>query len=199
MANKIDDDADAGKVADPFDPAALRLSQDFVAMAGVKKELTTVRVQKPNKQSWFRVHPDEAYRVPAMAAIHIKEDNEYYVVDPPLIPSLADELVYVALYTVITRHGDVSLWPIPLPPTDGKDLEWWKSARDAATRAMTRWVRLVPKKSLSAYQLLVGPEHMAEPIWPDKSLRDLLEIALGQSYLIRTLDHPAIKRLRGLA
>src|SRR5262249_35973629 len=30
----------------PFDPDALRLSQDFLGMAGVKKELTTARAKK---------------------------------------------------------------------------------------------------------------------------------------------------------
>ena len=34
--------------ADPFDLDALRVSQDFAAMAGVKKQLITVPVRKPN-------------------------------------------------------------------------------------------------------------------------------------------------------
>jgi hypothetical protein len=48
---------------DPFDPARLRLSQDFSAAIGVKKLLTTVPVRKPSKEWFVRCHPDPAYRI----------------------------------------------------------------------------------------------------------------------------------------
>src|SRR5262245_49032803 len=48
---------------DPFDPAALRLSEDHAANLGVKKALLTVPVRKPDKSWWVRVHPDEKYRL----------------------------------------------------------------------------------------------------------------------------------------
>src|SRR5262249_8354027 len=51
---------------DPFDLTALRLSQDFVSMFGVKKLITTVRAKKPNKQDFFRVHPSPDYRAPVL-------------------------------------------------------------------------------------------------------------------------------------
>ena len=38
----------------PFSPDALRLTQDFVGLAGVKKELTTCRAKRPGKHTWFR-------------------------------------------------------------------------------------------------------------------------------------------------
>jgi hypothetical protein len=53
----------APSVGDPFDLSNLRLTQDFVGTAGVKKLLTTVPVGKPNKQDFFRVHPDPEYRM----------------------------------------------------------------------------------------------------------------------------------------
>ena len=40
----------------------LRLSQDFADTVGVKKEILTVPVRKPDRQSFVRVHPDESYR-----------------------------------------------------------------------------------------------------------------------------------------
>ena len=39
---------------DPFDPAALRISQDFAASAGVEQVLATVPVRKPGKQDFVR-------------------------------------------------------------------------------------------------------------------------------------------------
>jgi hypothetical protein len=188
----------SGPAVNPFDPNALRLSQDFIGMAGEKKELTVVRVRKPSKQDWFRVHPDEAFRG-TFGMIHLKEEGEYYMVAPEMAPALTNEMVHVSLYTVINRQGVVSLWPIPLPPPDGKDNDWWVSARDAAARAMTRWIRITPNKSLGANEIMTGPDNMAEPEWPKKTLAELFQIAFGQGLLVDRLDHPVVKRLRGLA
>jgi hypothetical protein len=185
---------------DPFDPEALRLTQDFSGIVGVKKELTTVRLKRPGKQTWFRCHPSPEYRISPLATIQLKDEGECYVVAPVLVPELSNEIVFVTLYTVIDRHSVVSLWPIPLPPPDGKDNEWWLSAREAAERAMTSWTRIVSNRQLGAYELFTAPPGIPEPEWPeDKSLRDLLKVALGPGYLVDSLEHPLVKRLRGLA
>ncbi len=52
-----------GAAPDPFDPAALRIGQDFAALADVKPILATVPARKPNKQDYVRVHPSEYYRL----------------------------------------------------------------------------------------------------------------------------------------
>src|SRR4051812_18709708 len=73
---------------DPFDPAALRLTQDFSASVGVQKALLAVPVRKPDK-SWFvRVYPDETYRLQT-AVIELKEDRETYLVAPALWSALS--------------------------------------------------------------------------------------------------------------
>src|SRR3954453_13497767 len=113
--------------ADPFSPEALRLSQDFVGLVGVKKELTTLPVRKPNKQSWFRVHPAPEYRLSPLGVINLKDDNECYVVTPALATALANDMTNVTLYTVVDRFGVAWLWPVPLPPTEGKYNSWWAS------------------------------------------------------------------------
>ena len=185
---------------DPFDPEALRLTQDFSGIVGVKKELTTVRLKRPGKQTWFRTHPSPEYRISPLATIQLKEDGECYVVAPPLVPELTNEITSVTLYTVIDRYGVVSLWPVPLPPPDGRDNDWWLSAREAAERAMTSWTRIVSNRQLGAYEYFRAPPGIPEPEWPkDKSLRDLLKVALGPGYLVDSLEHPLVKRLRGMA
>jgi hypothetical protein len=183
--------------ADPFDPAALRLSQDFVGLSGVKKLITTVRAKKPNKQDFFRVHPSPDYRATVLM-IHIKEDQEYFLVVPALAQALDGETVAKTVYTVINRQGVVSLWPVTLPPADGKDSDWWKSERDAAERAMVKWVRVKPNMSLGANEILEGPASMAEPEWPDLPYKELLRIAFD-GRLVDRIDHPVVKRLRGLS
>src|SRR5262249_35861443 len=78
---------------DPFDPAALRLSQRFTAAAGVKRALISVPVRKPDK-SWFvRTHPDPAYRLET-AVIELKEAREVYLVAKALWAELEAEATF---------------------------------------------------------------------------------------------------------
>jgi hypothetical protein len=74
-------DTSTATAPDPFDLSALRLSQNFLETAGVKKQLLTVPVRKPNPQDFVRVHPDPAYRADLLA-VELKDDRETYVVRP---------------------------------------------------------------------------------------------------------------------
>ncbi len=48
---------------DPFDLASLRLDQKYTDGVAVRKLITMIRVGKPQKQHFVRVHPDPAYRI----------------------------------------------------------------------------------------------------------------------------------------
>jgi hypothetical protein len=54
---------EAGPALDPFDPEALRMSQDFGVELGVQKVLLTVPVRKPDKAWFVRVHPAKEYEL----------------------------------------------------------------------------------------------------------------------------------------
>jgi len=43
------------------------------------------------------------------------------------------------LHTAINRQGIVFFWPVRLPSSDGRDMNWWKSAREAAALATREW------------------------------------------------------------
>ena len=182
--------------ADPFDLGALRVSQDFAAMAGVKKQLNNVPVRKPNKQDFVRVHPDESYRV-TLHVIVLQDDREVYVVRPDLYAALNNEVVTVTLFTAINRQGVVFLWPVRLPSSDGKTNAWWTSARMAAEQAMAKWVRVSANQSLKAYEVLTAESCTHEPEWPEQSLQELIRIAF-RDQLVDSIDHPVVKRLRSL-
>jgi hypothetical protein len=132
--------ASATTVGDPFDLSNLRLTQDFVGTAGVKKLLKHVPVGKPGKQDFVRVHPSPEYRM-ELAVIEFKEDRETFLLPLPIAKQLPGEFTMVTLYTVINRLGVVRLWPVSLPTPDGRINEWHRSAAEAAELAMTRWVR----------------------------------------------------------
>lgn len=180
---------------DPFDLDKLRLDQSFVESAGVKKLLTKVPVQKPDRQSFVRVHWSEKYRM-ALAVILLKEDSETFLLPPHIARELPGEFVMVMMRTVITRQGTVFLWPIPLPDADGKINEWHKSAAEAAEHAVKRWVRIVSNKAIRGYDLIEADGTIADPKWPDVSFQELVRIAF-RDRLVDRPDHPVIKRLRG--
>jgi hypothetical protein len=184
---------------DPFDPAALRLSQDYAASMNVKKALLSIPVRKPDK-SWFvRVHPSEEYRLQT-AVIELKEDRETYLVAQALWPDLAGESTFSprSLFTAINRQGVLFLWPIRLPGPDGRVDEWSRTALEAAQLAAQGWVRVTANLSLGAYEVLQATGQLGEPDWPVLPFAELLRIAFKERY-IASLDHPVLRRLRGEA
>lgn len=182
--------------ADPFDPEALRLSQDFSSSLGVKKALLSVPVRRPSREWFVRVHPDEAYRLQT-AVVELKETREVYLVSPALWSGLAGESTFSprALYTAVNRQGVVFLWPIRLPGPDGRVDEWSRTALEAADLATRTWVRLQANMSLAAYDVTYA-ERLPDPEWPDLPFRELLRIAFKDRF-IPSIDHPVLRQLRG--
>jgi hypothetical protein len=179
----------------PFDPASLRLDQSFTEGAAVKKQLTTAPVRKPHKQDFVRVHPDPNWRLTPAAVLEVKEDREYYLVMPHMVEELREEIVPVTLFTTITRQGTLFLWPCRLP-SDGKRNDWHRSALEGAELAMTQWIRVMANMDLGAYEFLVALSEMSDPKWPDVTFPEVLRIAFRDN-VIGSLDHQAVKRLRG--
>jgi hypothetical protein len=182
---------------DPFDIASLRLNPSFLETAGVKKLLTTVPARRPSPQDFIRVHPAPEYRE-NFAMIDLKDDREDYLVRPEVLQELAGEVVFKTVFTAVNRQGVVFLWPIRLPAPDDRKNEWPRSAREAAELAMTRWVRVKANMSLGAYEITIAESAMADPIWPELSYQELVRIAY-RDRMVTTIDHPVVKRLRGLA
>ena len=182
---------------DPFAPENLRLSQSFNEMVGVKKILTTVPVRKPGAQDFVRVRLGPEYRE-NFPIIDLKDDREEFVVTAALVPELLSEIINKTLYLSINKQGTVFFWPVRLPMPDGKDIDWWRSGRDAADRATRTWVRVRANMNLGAYDIFEAGATLGEPEWPELSYWDLVKIAF-KDHLIADLDHPVIKRLRGLA
>jgi hypothetical protein len=182
---------------DPFDPANLRLSQDFSAHLGVKKALLTVPVRKPDKAWFVRAHPDEGYRLQT-AVLELKEERETYLVAPALWPDLAAEATFSPrmLLTATNRQGVLFLWPIRLPGHDGKLDDWNRSALEAAQLAQEQWVRVTANMPLGAYEVFVATGQHPDPRWPEQPFADLLKAAF-KDRLIDSLEHPVLRKLRG--
>jgi hypothetical protein len=180
---------------DPFDPAALRLDPSFES-PGVKKLLMTVPVKKPSSQHFVRVHSDLEFRG-NFAVIDLKDDREVYLLTPAAAAQLPGEYKQCMLFTSITRQGTIFLWPVTLPGSDGKTNEWHRSAAEAAALAQERWIRVKANMNLGAYEIYAAEAPLPDPEWPDYTFRELLRTAFKDRF-VDSLDHPVIKKLRGL-
>jgi hypothetical protein len=188
------DDKQAAETLDPFRPENLRLSQSALHVAAAKKLLTTVPVRKPHKQDFVRVHPTEMENVALM-----EFEREFYLIVPAVLPELSDSEYFTAtLHVAINRQKVVFLWPVRLPGLDGKQMEWHVSAAEAATRAMSNWVRMTANMDLGAYEIFEARAIISEPEWPEQTFWDLVKIAF-RNRLIQDMDHPVIQKLKGLA
>src|SRR5437867_5444625 len=111
---------------DPFDPEALRLSQDFGSMVGVKKILTAVPVRKPNRQEFVRVRPGDEWRI-ATGILTDQVDRSTYLVDRTLWAELNGDLRPAMLFSAVSKQGSFFLWPVLLPGPDGRVSTWHES------------------------------------------------------------------------
>ncbi len=183
--------------SDPFDPENLRLDPSYLKEPVAKKLLVSVRVGKPHKQHFIRVHPRESYRQLA-AIIELDEDRETYLVARPLIKELGEsEYVFATLHVYFTRHGTVGIWPVKMPSSDGRQNAWHTTAIAAVEEAMKRWIRVVPNMHSKSNDVLAALENLSDPEFPELPLNELLRIAF-KDRIVDKLDHPVIRKLRGM-
>lgn len=194
--DRENDPTDRIEANDPFNPNRLRLSQRFSQGTDVRRALVTVPVRKPSAQEFFRVHPDEAWRLDT-ALIEIKADREAYLVAPEIWPLFPNECKPRTLYATIDRRNVITLWHVRLPDENGRLDDWSRSAHEAAHLATATWVRMSADMALGAYRIDVAVGEFPEPVWPsDVTFADLLRIAF-KGKMIEDLDHPVLRRLRG--
>ncbi len=180
---------------DIFSPNNLRIKQDFIEQASVKKLLTTVPVRKPDKQWFVRVRQEADYWL-EVATINLKEEGEMYIVSPQLMTELALEITPTCLFTAINRQRTLFLWPVRLPDTQGKSNKWNDSALEAAERAKTRWIRINANMNLGAYEMVEAGSSLSEPEWPEYTFQDILKVAF-KNRIIEDYNHEVLRRLRG--
>jgi hypothetical protein len=181
--------------ADPFDPAALRISGD--AEISTERVLTAVPVRKPKRDEFFRVHTGEDFTMDALVVERDDDlDREVYVVVPRCADAVLEVARRVRLFTCISKRGTVFLWPAKLPGESGSGQRWAETGLKVAKHAETLWVRMYGDRSLGGYTMVKAKGNVEEPKWPDKTFRELLRIAF-EGRIIDRPDHPLIRELNG--
>ena len=169
-----------GSSSDPFgDVQKLRLSQDFTAMAPVKKLTTDIQVRKPGKENFFRVHMDEVYGIQTNV-IELREKSEFYLVNPAIWCELDQEPTFGPrqLVTAINRDGQIFVWPLRLPRPDGQLDSWSRSALEGCAAAKEAWVRLRPNHLTSKYDVFEAQGQLKDPEWGElPKFNEILRLA----------------------
>ncbi len=179
---------------DPFDPQALRIGIDDIA---VERILLTVPVRRPSKREFFRVRPDAEYILDSLVFVRENDlDREVYLIAPALRAELIDAGQHVRLFTCVNKRGVSFLWPARLPDADGAGRPWHVSALEIAEEAKKSWIRMQGNRDLGAYEMFRAKGELGEPAWPDKTFRDLIALAFKDRY-IDTPHHDVIRELNG--
>lgn len=176
-----------------FDLNALRMPQNFDQAVGATKKTLTVPIRKPGKQDWFRVHPEYEFRA---LILEVRDEGDNYLVSPELALELENEISPRVLVLAQTRAGTNIIWPLRTPNRDGRQDQWMRSGLEAMRVAKSEWTRMSANMHLGAYEVRTTGALVSGPTWPSESFEELLQIAFHER-IITSVDHPAVRRLRG--
>ena len=195
LVNQITTVVATGPTPAPSPFSSLRLTQNFGETLGVKKVLTTVPVGRPSKDRFFRTHPSPSWVFPAWI-LENKASGETYLVSAEVASALGDQVRPVELHAAIDRQNNPFLIPIPLPGPNGVRNRWHESLAQAIERAKSVWLRISANKDLGGYDIFEATAKLPDPVWPDTTMDELLEVAF-KGRIITSLDHPIVQERLG--
>jgi hypothetical protein len=156
---------------------------------------TTIPVRKPGSRNFFRVHPDEGYRLYNVPVVE-DDKHEWYILATELeVPEDLERFIaHVNLITCLNHKGTLFLWPYKNSTND-----WSKSASCIVRQAVDEWVRLQADMDANGYRVEKAPAELRQinPTWPDMTFEEVLNAAF-EDKCIDSLEHPVIRSLRGL-
>jgi hypothetical protein len=185
----------SSEILDPYDPAALRLNPSLSEGVPTKKVIVSIKVEKPNKQDFIRVHPTHRLET---AVIEVRRDKEFYIVHPSLQVATSDECYSVVLLFYVNTAGTPGWWPIRKPGADGKWNPYHESAMELSQGAINQWTRIQANTDAGRYEATVALAKMPEPVWPEMPLARLIELGF-KGRIIDDINHPVLQKLRGEA
>lgn len=183
-----------GQAFDPFDLASIKV--DGLPDIEVERVLTAVPVRRPKRTEFVRVHPTYVGDTRILER-DTGSERESYLVTPEVQHLVIDEIRLTRLFVAITKRGTVFLWPVKMP-MEGNDVgrRVAETALQAAEEARKLWVRVSWNRDLAGYDLARAKGDLGDPQWPDKTFRDLTEIAFRHNVIDRP-DHPVVRELAG--
>ena len=163
-------------------------------MIGTEEVLVRLAVRKPTVNEFVRVNPDPAMSM--ATSVYQDAEREIYFVAPDARNILIAGVKPMLLVPAVNQRGLHFIWPIALGDGSGRRNVWHDTARDAMELAKREWVKLVSDMAGGCYRVYRAKGKLADPVFLDKDLRELLRIAF-RDRVIDSEDHPAVKQALG--
>jgi hypothetical protein len=176
-----------------IDVASLRLSPDFALGARQKRVTTVVQLRKPKPTEFVRVREGTEW---CLDTFTVEERKQCYLIAPSLWDELAKHRKHTYIFTAMSRQAELYLWPINCPIGDGKHA-WFDSHLAAITSAQKQWTQMAWDWGKSIFDVTIAEGHLPDPQWPDLTFEQIVNLCFGDR-VIDSLDHPVVRRQRGL-
>ena len=183
-----------------IDLNSIRLNQDFDTQNLGEKVIDRIPVRKPHKTEFFRVRPESEFQI-AAAMLEVQEGmgKKEYLLNPSIAGSIGSLVRKKALFVAINREHNLIVVPVNLPDETGRLDTWSQSRYRAVMQAMTAWVRIEANMNAGGYDQFRAREGViSDPVWPDLSMDDIVNIAFRDLY-IDSAEHPILLKLKGEA
>ena len=178
-----------------FDINAYRITQTYGEALGSKKLITIVAVGKPSKGGFFGTSRDEGNTLDVFV-LEDKVEGTYHLVSPGVAAALGGLVRAITLHLAVDRASNPFLIPVPFPSENGTRNPWHQSLLNAIEAAREKWIRIEADKSAGIYQVHEALGELAEPVWPELSMDELVRIAFT-GRVIDNLDHPKVQSALG--
>jgi hypothetical protein len=181
----------------PYQPQDFWIDPSTIhGAAAVKKILTTVEVRPPKKHEFFRVHGGQDFWRP-VALLELGRD--LFLILPRIVQHLDPaDFFYAYLCLAVTKSGLPFFWPVKVPNSERRN-EWTESALGIARLAVDKWVKRRSRQDIGGgyYEAEEPIGIFKEPVWPNLSQKELLDIAFKGGRIIDRIDHEAILKITG--
>tara|TARA_R100000781_G_scaffold114463_1_gene85337 strand:+ start:1575 stop:2234 length:660 start_codon:yes stop_codon:yes gene_type:complete len=168
----------------------------------------SIKVEKPDKKTWFKIHPDPDFSQNLYIAEAASGDGfktKSYIVQgkddathQELLREL-DDVRYCCCHLYATSTHQFKIWARKQWDGQDEEAEYHASARKAAEDAKLGFVKMKWAGGQYNWRSPRDPNRFHEPVWPtDQTMLEILNIAFREN-IIADMEHPVVMEADGRA
>ena len=152
-----------------FDASKFKMKSMDVNDPVAQKVIIRLPIKRPHKEEFVRCLASDEYQI-SCGIYQPKDDERVYLVTPDIAHLFGTSVKHVSLRLGINRQGKVFLWPVPLPPEEGKENQYHQTHREIAEVAVHSWVKMQADTSGGFYDYHIAMGNLSEPVWPHDTI-----------------------------